>query len=167
MTLCGLVGGIRESINKWRLRDYVAGLIGKNARFSDTDREQIKGALGINGGGFGFRLIVQSYRGYVRSDYIAPGDTVPALVRWNNDTNPSTKVDLKILAGFEWNHFFERSRPDIRGNFSESDIGAYLTNPASKSFSIYAMSDAVQLEKIHALQIKGDTIGLKLAVNLY
>ncbi len=169
VTLCGLVGGFRESINKWQLRDYVEGLIDDNERFGDQDREQIKEALGINGGGFGLRLIVQSCRGYVRSDYIKPGDTLPALVQWNNDPNPDTKVDLKILAGFKWSHFFERGRPDVRGdqgNISESDIDAYLANPSSKSFSIYAMSDSVQLEKIHAVQIKGDTIGLKLEINL-
>jgi len=35
----------------------------------------------------------------------------------------------------------------------------------SRSFSIYAMSDSVQLEKIHAIQTKRDTIGLKLEVD--
>ena len=141
----------------------------KSERFSDTDRTQIKEALGINGGGFGLRLTVQSYRGYVRSDYIAPGDTVPALVRWNNDTNPDTKVDLKILAGFASTGFWQRGQTDVRGDngsISESDIDAYLANPSSKSFSIYAMSDSVQLDRIHAVQIKGDTIGLKLGINL-
>jgi len=169
-TPCGLIGGFRESINKWRLRGYVEGLIDNHQRFSAQDRAQIKQALGINGDGFGLRLIAQSYRGYVRSDYITPGDTVPALVRWNNDPNPNTKIDLKTLAGFSWNHFFQRGRPDIRGDngdISESDIDAYLADPASRSFSIYAMSDAVQLEKIHAVQTKGDTIGLKFEVDLH
>ncbi|MEA2862207.1 MAG: hypothetical protein QOC84_163 [Bradyrhizobium sp.] len=169
-TLCGLVGGFRESINKWRLRGYVDGLIDTHERFTARDRAEIKKALGISGSdGFGLRLITQSYRGYVRSDYIASGETVPALVRWNNDPNPDTKVDLKTLAGFRWNKFFERGRPDVRGDhgdISESDIDAYLADPTSRSFSIYAMSDAVQLEKIHAVQIKGDTIGLKLEVDL-
>jgi len=160
--VCGLIGAFRGSVNKWRLRGYVNGLIDQSDRFSEQDRTQIKQALGINGSGFGLRLKVQYYRGYVRSDYIAPGDTIPALVRWNNDTNPNTRVDLKILAGFKWDHFFERGRPDIRGaNTSESDMDAYLADPTSRSFSIYAMSDSVQLEKIHNIQIKGDTIGLK------
>jgi hypothetical protein len=167
ITLCGLIGGFRESINKWRLRGYVQDLIDKEERFSDKDRIQIKDALGINGGGFGLRLTVTSYRGFVRSDYIAPGHTVPALVSWNNSTDPNTKVDLKFLAGFKWNKFFERSRPDIRGDISsESDIDEYLSNPSSKSFSIYAMSDSALLDRIHAVQIKGDTIGLKLVVDL-
>jgi hypothetical protein len=169
-TLCGLIGGFRESINKWRLRGYVEGLIDDAERFSDTDRAQIKQALGITGGdGFGLRLIVNSFRGFVRSDYLKPGDTVPALVQWNNDPNPDTRVDLKILAGFKWDHFFQRGAPDVRGDhgdISESDIDVYLADPSSRSFSIYAMSDSVQLEKIHAVQTKGDTIGLKLAINL-
>ena len=164
---CGLYGAFRESVNKEHLRLYVEDLIDKSDRFDESQRAQIKEALGINGGGFGLRLRVQHYRGYVRSDYVAPGDTVPALVRWNNDTNSVTRVDLKILAGFESNAFFERYRPEIRGgSISESDIDAYLSDPTSKSFSIYAMSDAVQLEKIHAIQTKGDTIGLKLEVDL-
>jgi len=168
-TLCGLVGGFRESINKWRLRGYAEGLIDKNERFSDADRAQIKEALGINGGGFGLRLTVTSYRGFVRSDYIKPGDTVPALVRWNNDTGLDTKVDLKLLAGFKWTSFTEMGRPDLRGdngNISESDIDEYLANPSSKSFSIYATSDSELLDRIHNVQIKGDTIGLKLVVDL-
>jgi hypothetical protein len=164
---CGLYGAFRESINKWKLQSYVESLIDKNDRFGDQERTQIKEALGLNGGGFGLRLKVQHYRGYVRSDYTASGDTVPALVRWNNDTNPNTKIDLKILAGFKWDHFFERGRPDIRGgNISESDIDAYLADPSSRSFSIYAQSDSVQLDKIHAIQTKGDSIGLKLEVDL-
>ncbi len=163
ITGCGLIGGFQESINKWRLRGYVEGLIDKSERFSDADRADIKQALGINGGGFGFRLTVKSYRGFVQSDYITPGDTEPALKRWNDDG----KVDLKILAGFKWNKFFERSQPDIRGDISsESDIDTYLSNPSSKSFSIYAMSDSALLDRIHAVQIKGDTIGLKLVVDL-
>jgi hypothetical protein len=76
-------------------------------------------------------------------------------------------VDLKILAGFKWNHFFERSQPEIRGDISsESDIDEYLSNPSSKNFSIYAMSDSALLDRIHAVQIKGDSIGLKLIVDL-
>jgi hypothetical protein len=169
VTLCGLVGGFRESINKWRLRGYVEGLIDNSRRFSDQEREQIKEALGINGGGFGLRLTVTSYRGFVRSDYVKPGETVPALVQWHNDTNPITRVDLKILAGFKWTSFLEMGRPDVRGdngNISESDIDEYLANPSSKSFSIYAVSDSELLDRIHNVQIKGDTIGLKLVVDL-
>ena len=166
VTLCGLIGEFRDSINKWRLRGYVQDLIDKSERFTDQDRQQIKDALQINGSGFGLRLVVQSYRGFVRSDYVKPGDTIPALVRWNSDTNPDTRVDLKVLAGFKWNKFFERGRPDVRGDNSESDIDAYLADPSSRSFSIYAMSDSVQLDKLHAVQIKGDTIGLKLEIAL-
>jgi hypothetical protein len=166
---CGLYGAFRESVNKWRLIGYVEDLIDKSDRFSDEDRRQIKGAIGINGSGFGLRLTMKSYRGYVRSDYIAPGDTVPALVRWNNDANPATRVDLKILAGFDWTTFGQMGRPDVRGDngsISEADIEEYLTDPSSNSFSIYALSDSELLDRIHNIQIKGDTIGLKLVVDL-
>lgn len=159
---CGLYGAFRESANKWRLIGYVEDIINKSSRFTEDDRAQIKQALGINGGGFGLRLTLTSYRGYVQSDYIASGDTVPALVHWNNDPNPNTRVDLKKLAGFTWDHFFQRSSPDIRGDISsEADIDAYLSDPNSRHFSIYALSDTALIERIHNIQIKGDTIGLK------
>jgi hypothetical protein len=169
VTLCGLIGEFRDSVNKWRLQGYVEDLIDKSKRFSEEDRAQIKEAIGLNGGGFGLRLTMQSYRGYVRSDYTAPGDAVPALVRWNNETNPSTRVDLKILAGFDWTTFLQMGRPDVRGDdggISESDIEDYLAGDASKPFSIYALSDPELLDRIHNIQVKGDTIGLKLIVGL-
>jgi hypothetical protein len=59
-------------------------------------------------------------------------------------------------------------RPDVRGDngsISESDIEEYLTDPSSNSFSIYALSDSELLDRIHNIQIKGDTIGLKLVVD--
>lgn len=164
---CGLYGAFRDSVNKWRLIDYVEDLIDKSRRFTEADRADIKAALGISGSGFGLRLTLTSYRGYVRSDYIAPGETVPALVQWNNDPDPNRRVDLKKLAGFQWDDFWQRSSPDIRGDVSsESDIDEYLGTPSSKSFSIYAMSDSALLDRIHNIQIKGDTIGLKLVVDL-
>lgn len=169
MTPCGLIGAFRDSVNKWRLIDYVEGLIDKAERFNEEDRRQTKEALGITSGGFGLRLTVQSYRGYVRSDYTQPGEILPALAVWNSDTNPNTHVDLKLLAGYSWDKFFRRGQPDVRGDdgsISESDIDAYLSDPASRKFSIYAMKDSAQLARIHAIQTKGDTIGLKLVVDL-
>ena len=164
ITLCGLIGEFRDSVNKWRLIGYVEDLIDKSDRFTDDDRAQIKEALGINGG-FGLHLTLTSYRGFVESDFIEPQQTVPALVRWNNDIDP--KVDLKKLAGFKWDSFWQRSRPEIRGDVSsESDIDSYLNDPSSKSFSIYAMSDSALIDRVHNIQIKGDTIGLKLIVDL-
>lgn len=166
---CGLIGEFTISTNKWRLRGYVEDLINKSERFSDADRADIKEAIGINGGGFGLRLTAQSYRGFVRSDFTVPGDSVPALVSWNNDINSDTRVDLKILAGFDWTAFGQMGRPDVRGDngaISESDIEEYLADPTSHSFSIYAVSDAELLDRIHNIQIKGDTIGLKLVVQL-
>jgi hypothetical protein len=163
---CGLYGEFRGSANKWKLITYVEDLIDSSSRFSDDVRAQIKSAVGITDGGFGLRLTVQSYRGFVRSDFIAPGDTVPALIRWHNDPNPDTRVNLKILAGFESTGFWEMSHPDVRGGISESDIDKYLTDPGSTSFSIYAVSDSELLDRIHNIQVKGDTIGLKLVVNL-
>lgn len=166
---CGLYGVFRDSVNKWRLQGYVADLIDNSSRFSPDERAQIKHAIGLDGGGFGLRLTLTSYRGYVRSDFTEPGETTPALIRWHNDPDPSTKVDLKIITGHAWTAFTEMSRPDVRGDdgsISESDLDDYLAGKGSKAFSVYAVSDSDLLERVHCIQTKADTIGLKFVVAL-
>jgi hypothetical protein len=122
-----LVGFVRDSVDRWVLRDYVRGLINSNEGYTDDQRRRIRDALGIDGGGFGLRLRVTAYRGFVRSDAISRGSAVPDLVAWNNDPNPATKVDLKILAGFNSTTFWQRGRPELvgdTGDVAESDLDA-------------------------------------------
>jgi len=164
MTLGSLVGEFRDRANKWSLRNYVRGLIDNNRAYTPEDKEKIKKALGIDGGGFGFRLRVAAFRGFVRSDQVSPGASVPDLVAWNNATEASgMHVDLKILAGFESTTFLQRGRPEIKGDFSESDVAGYLAAPMSKSvFTIYCMSQSVFDDKLSAAEIKAYQLGLKL-----
>ena len=166
---CGLFGVFRDSVNKWRLRGYVAEIIDQSRRFSPDERAQIREAIGLDGGGFGLRLTLTSYRGYVRSDFTEPGESTPALIRWHNDPDPNPRVDLKSITGHAWTAFLEMSRPEVRGDdgdISESDLDDYLAGMGRKSFSVYAVSDADLLERVHCIQTKGDTIGLKFVVDL-
>ena len=164
MTLGSLVGEFRDRANKWSLRNYVDGLIDNNRAYTPDERQRIKKAVGIDGGGFGFRLRVTAYRGFVRSDQVSPGTSVPDLVAWHNATEASgMHVDLNILAGFDSTTFLQRGRPEIKGDFSESDVAGYLAAPTSKSvFTIYCMSESLFEDKLSAARIKGDLLGLKL-----
>lgn len=165
MTLGSLVGEFRDRANKWSLRNYVRGLIDNNRAYTSDEKEKIKKALGIDGGdGFGFRLRVTAYRGFVRSDQVSGGAMIPDLVAWNNASEASgMHVDLKTLAGFKWTTFLQRGRPEIKGDFSESDVAGYLVAPTSRSvFTIYCMSESIFEDKLSAAEIKADSLGLKL-----
>lgn len=107
VTLGDLVGFFRDSANTWRLRNHVRDLIDHERRFSEDERKRIKAALGIDEGGFGFRLRVRALRGFARSDQVSPGSAIPDLVAFNNDPNPDTRVDLKLLTGFASTTFWQ------------------------------------------------------------
>jgi len=165
-----LVGFFIDSIDAWRLRDYVRGLIEGNVAYTDDQRRRIKAALGIDEGAFGFRLRVTAYRSFVRSDARSdPEIGVPDLVTWNNDTNADTKVDLKILAGIHNTGFWQRGRPEVvaddGGGISEADLDAYLGAPNSaniRQFAIYCMSNSVLDDKLATGVVKAEALGLKL-----
>jgi hypothetical protein len=165
MTAGGLISAFRDSVNKWRLRNYVEDLIDKHG-YSDEQRHQIKDALGITGtGGFGFRLRVAAPRGFVRSNTTTIAGGPPDLVVWNNDSNANTRVDLKILAGFDSTTFWQRGRPELEGDPSEDDIDAYLaspTAPGTKQFTIRCMSSSDFEFKLDVAASKATELGLKL-----
>ncbi|MEJ7567710.1 MAG: hypothetical protein WKF41_05535 [Gaiellaceae bacterium] len=163
ITLGSLVGAFRDRANQWRLRNYARELIDGNRAYSPDERTRIKDALGVNGGGFGFRLRLTAYRGFVRSDQGGDDGDVRDLVAWHNDADANTRVDLRILAGFESTTFWQRGRPEIDGDFSESDVDGYLADPASASvFTIYCMSNSVFDDKLSAARVKASQVGLKL-----
>lgn len=162
LTLGSLVGAFRDRANQWRLRNYVRGLIDGNRAYSAEERNRIKDALGINGGGFGFRLRFTAYRGYVRSDQTSEEGGIRDLVAWHNDEDANRRIDLRILAGFESTTFWQRGRPEIEGDFSESDVDGYLADPASAStFTIYCMSNGVFDDKLSTAVVKASQLGLK------
>jgi len=166
-----LIAFVTDSVNKWRLRDYVRDLIDNNQSYTDEDRRRIKEALGVDNGGFGLRLRVEVMRGYVRSDATSTGGGVPDLVRWHNDPNPNTRVDLKILSGFDWTSFWERGRPEIvadDGSIAESDIDDYLDDPSAKGvkrFRIFCMSNGLLDTKLSTAVVKAKALGLRLRFN--
>ncbi len=168
VTLGDLVGFIRDSANKWRLRNHVRDLIDGQRRFTEEDRRRIKDALGIDGGGFGFRLRVRAMRGFVRSDATSVGAAVPDLVAFHNDPNADTRVDLKILTGFSSTSFWQRGRPEVvgdSGDISEDDLDTYLANPTgpdTKQFSVFCMSNSVLDTKLSTGVVKAEALGLKL-----
>jgi hypothetical protein len=164
LTLGSLIGAFRDAANRWSLRSYVTGLIDNNPAYSAEDRRRIKDALGITGDGpFGLRLTYTAFRGFVRSDQRSHRAVVPDLVRWHNDRDADTRVDLKILAGFESTSFWQRGRPEIEGDFSASDVERYLADPTSvEPFTIFAMSDGVLDDKLSAAVVKGTQLGLVL-----
>jgi hypothetical protein len=131
VTLGSLVGTFRDRANQWNLRRYVTNLTDNQRGYSADDRTRIKDALGISGAGFGFRLRFVAYRGYVTSSQRSGESRIPDLVAWHNDPNEATRVDLKILAGFESTSFWQRGRPEIGGSVSASDLDAYLADVAA------------------------------------
>ena len=141
VTLGDLVGFVRDSVDRWILRNYVRGLIDGHKGYTDDQRRRTKDAVGVDGGGFGLRLRATAFRSFVRSDSTDESGT-PDLVRWHNDPNATTKVDLKILAGVDWTTFWQRSRPEVipdGAGIGGVDLDAYLQNPAAgPQFSISA-----------------------------
>jgi len=161
-TLGSLIGAFRDRANAWSLRNYVRGLIDGNRAYSPEERDSIKKALGLDGGGFGFRLKFTAFRGFVKSDQAFDGGARD-LVDWHNDPNQATRVDLKILAGVNSTTFWQRGRPEIEGDLSESDIDAYLADPTTADpFTIFCMSQGVLDDKLSAAVVKGSLLGLKL-----
>lgn len=161
-----LVGFFRDAVDAWVLLDYVRGLVDGNKTYSDDQRRRIKDALGIDGGGFGLRLRGTAFRCFVRSDSMSDESGIPDLVRWNNDPNPATNVDLKILAGVNWTGFWQRSRPEIiadGGGIVGVDLDAYLQSPGrAPQFSIFSMSPSVLDQKLSTASVKAEDLGLKL-----
>ena len=161
-----LVGFFRDAVDAWVLIDYVRDLVSSNKAYTDDQRARIKDALGIDGGGFGLRLRGSAVRCFVRSDSVSDESGIPDLVRWHNDPNPATQVDLKILAGVNWTGFWQRSRPEVipdSGAIVPIDFDAYLQNPAAaRQFSIFSMSSSVLDDKLSTASVKAENLGLKL-----
>lgn len=76
---------IREEVNKSRLRNYVRELLEK--KYKGDELDDIKDALGVDHGAFGFRIAAKALRTYVSSDYRSDPDNTPDLVLWHEDPN--------------------------------------------------------------------------------
>ena len=163
ITLGDLIGFLSDTINRWRLRDYVRGLV--EAKFGGDLLDRIKDNLGLNWTGFGFPLSCTALRTFVRSDSRARPGELPDLIQMVQD--PANNLDLKRMAGFSFSSFWNRFRPEIvadSGSISESDLDSYLSSGGQGvQFSLFCMESGVLQDKLDMATKKGNTIGLKLS----
>ena len=145
-----LVGAFTTAGESWALRDFVRDLI--NAQFppnslaAGTGRA-ILDALGVDGGGFGFRLRCTAMRMLLRSDFSSPENNgVPDLIVF---LRQNTNLDLKSLAGFNPPAWWSRNWPELvgdSGNVSDADLDNYVAaggvGDGIKQFTLFSMSNS-------------------------
>ena len=150
-----------NEVNKGRLRDYVRNLL--EQKYAGAELQAIKDALGVDYGAFGFRMAARAIRTFVRSDFRLPRADAPELIKWHED--PNLRLNLKWLAGYDYEEFWRRFRPEVAGvtsSISESDIDAYISSRGvgGKVFSIFCMSESVLDTKISTASEKARALGL-------
>jgi len=152
---------IRDDVNTARLRSYVGDLLEK--KYKGKQLEAIKDALGVDHGVFGFRIAAKALRTYVKSDYKSNLTNPPDLILWYED--PSLRINLKELAGFEYSEFWRRFRPEVvseSGSFSEEDLDEYISSRGAKGkvFSVFCMDKGTLQTKLDTASEKGRELGL-------
>src|SRR6266516_187594 len=156
------IGFYIDRVNKWRLRDYVRGLV--EAKYDGDLRQQIEDNLGLGLTDFGFRLKCSALRTFVRSDSRSTRAGVPDLIEMVQ--NPANGLDLKRMAGFSFESFWNRFRPELKGDsgdISESDLDDYLNSGGQgKQFSLFCMSQGTLQDKLDEATKKATELGLKL-----
>lgn len=158
------IGYIIEEVNKVRLRNYVRKKL--EGKFDGEELEAIKDALGVDFGAFGFRIAARATRTFIRSDFTAPGNQVPELIRWHSD--PSLRLNIKELCGYDYDEFWRRFRPEVVGDggddVSEDDIDEYIDSSGVRGprFSIYCMDEGTLDTKLDTASEKARSLGLLL-----
>ena len=156
------IGFYIDRVNKWRLRDYVRGLV--EAKYDGDLRQQIEDNLGLGLTDFGFRLKCSALRTFVRSDSRSTLAGVPDLIEMVQ--NPANGLDLKRMAGFSFESFWNRFRPELKGDsgdISASDLDDYLNSGGrGKQFSLFCMSQGTFQDKLDEATKKATELGLKL-----
>ena len=152
---------IRREANKNTLRNYVRRLL--EQRYSGDELDDIKEALGVDHGEFGFRIAARALRTYVRSDSWDPDASAPNLILWHED--PSFDLNLRALAGYEYEDFWRRARPEIvsdSGHFSREDLNRYIESRGFRGspFTIYCMNRGTLQTKLNVASAKGRQLGL-------
>lgn len=157
------IGFVSDTVTRWRLRDYVRGLV--EAKYDGDLLARIEDNLGLNSSGFGFRLNCTAVRTFVRSDSRSTPDGPPDLIAMVQD--PASNISLKRMAGFEFLSYWDRFRPDLvadSGHISESDLDSYLSSGGKGTqFSIFCMKSGVLQDKLRMATKKATTLGLKLS----
>jgi len=162
ITLGDAIGFYIDRVNKWRLRDYVRDLV--EAKYDGDLRQQIEDNLGLGWTDFALRLKCSALRTFVRSDSRSTRAGVPDLIEMVQD--PANGLDLKRMAGFSVESFWNRFRPELKGDsgdISESDLDDYLNSGGQgKQFSLFCMSQGTFQDKLDEATKKATELGLKL-----
>jgi hypothetical protein len=162
-TLGDFIGFVWDTVDRWRLRDYVRGLV--EGKYKGDLLDRIKGNLGLGWTDFGLRLRCRALRTFVRSDSRSTPGGLPDLVQIVQ--NPANNLDLKRIAGFSFSSYWDRFRPDVvadSGSISASDIDAYVRSGGKgPQFSIFCMQQPVLQDKLDKATQKATMLGLKLS----
>jgi hypothetical protein len=80
--------------------------------------------------------------------------------------NPANMLDLKIMAGFSFSSYWQRFRPELKGDdgdITETDLDAYLSSGGQgKQFSLFCMDRDTFQAKLDTATRKAMELGLKL-----
>jgi hypothetical protein len=157
------IGAFDDARKGWALRRFVRSLL--TAKFGDKDPEGLQrmlDALGLNGGGFGFRLDALAQRSFIRSDFSSRKGGTPDLVGWVRDG-----LDLKALAGFNPPAWWSRGWPELvgdNGDVTEADLDAYVAAGGRgehvRQFSLFAMSDGDLQSRLDCADAHSGDVGL-------
>ncbi len=154
---------IREEIQKKQLRDYVRDLL--EDRFARDPEALVAAmeAIGVDHGAFGLRLRGTATRTFVRSDRFGDNDgmpdEIPQLIRWHE--NSALGIDIRKLAGYDWDSFWKRGRPEVV-DADEDDIDTYILDRGGKTFRIYAMSESLLRSKANTAEERARDLGVML-----
>lgn len=166
---------IIDEITAWRLRKYVKELVEEKYGDDPELLQQIKDALRIDFGAFGFRINVSVVRTFIDSETMSVDEpNVPNLVVLHERGD----INLRELAGFEFPQgFFNRKRyktlkkglsvgggggGEFDNPISESELDLYLSSRGSEGppFVILCMRDKVLETKLNASGEVAREIGL-------
>ena len=149
----------REDRDRARLRRYVRGLL--EARFAGDPvaLEAAIEAIGVDRGAFGLRLSATARNTFVDAETVLEGDTVPVLIRMHED--PNLNIDIRQLAGYQWDEFFQRGRPQVVGG-GRGEVESYIMNRGGEAFRIYPMSTRVMRDKATVASERARGLGLMM-----
>jgi hypothetical protein len=171
-----LIMYITEEINRWRLRDYVRGLL--EDKYDGDTLQQIKDAIHLDHGAFGLRLDATNRRSMLDSETASPTEPgVPNLVVLHE----GGMINLRELCGFEFTEgFWNRKRyktlkketvvgggggGEFDNPISEGELDEYLSSRGASgpAFIVLAMRDGAQDDKLRTTEEKGRELGLILS----
>lgn len=164
---------IIEEYRRGKLRDYVRELL--EAKYSGEELENIKDALGVDHGAFGYRIPVRAVRAFLDSERPSPDERgVPNLVVLHE----RGEINLRELCGFAFTEgFWNRKRyktlkkgPHVTGGglgevdnpIYESELDTYLSSRGAQGpkFIVLCMRDGVLKTKLRAAGLKARELGL-------